>query len=135
LKNIKLNGLKNVIALNIAAWNGECNLKLFIGDVSGHHSAKKDFGLGSITVKAMPLDDVVRDLRVKRVDLIKIDVEGAELEVLEGLVRTLKEHHPKVIVEVWRLETFNELVSRLGCRAQALTLEFPYYYLLEYGNP
>lgn len=35
-------------------------------------------------------------------DFCKIDVEGAEIGVLEGAQRTLAEHHPQVVVEVHR---------------------------------
>ena len=33
--------------------------------------------------------------------LIKIDVEGAEAEVLKGATKTLKNSHPKIIFEAW----------------------------------
>ncbi len=35
-----------------------------------------------------------------RVDGIKIDVQGMELEVLKGMTELLKAHHPKLVVEV-----------------------------------
>jgi Methyltransferase FkbM domain len=43
---------------------------------------------------------VVRELKLTRVDAIRIDVEGAEGYVLRGALNTLKLYHPKVIVEV-----------------------------------
>jgi FkbM family methyltransferase len=52
------------------------------------------------TVRGRPIDDVVNELKLTRVDAIKIDVEGAEAYVLRGAVNTLKRFHPKVIVEV-----------------------------------
>ncbi|MEM0500508.1 MAG: FkbM family methyltransferase, partial [Candidatus Korarchaeota archaeon] len=100
IENIKLNNLNNVVALNIAAWKEEGILKLFIGDMHGHHSVKRNFGLGYVEVRAKALDEVIDQLKVKKVNLIKIDVEGAELEVLEGLARTLEKYRPTVIVEV-----------------------------------
>ena len=36
------------------------------------------------------LDDLYRDLELTRVDLLKIDVEGAELDVLKGAEECLK---------------------------------------------
>jgi FkbM family methyltransferase len=39
------------------------------------------------------------DIAPGRVDWIKIDVEGAELAVLNGGVRTLREHHPALLIE------------------------------------
>jgi len=37
-----------------------------------------------------------------KVDLIKIDVEGMELEVLHGSIMTLLEHKPTIIFECWQ---------------------------------
>lgn len=51
----------------------------------------------TITVKTARLDDVLPpDLKV---DFIKIDVEGAEMQVLKGAIRTLKVYKPYVIFE------------------------------------
>lgn len=40
------------------------------------------------------------DLGLQRVDLVKIDVEGAEVEVLRGMEMTLREQRPVVICEI-----------------------------------
>lgn len=95
-----INKLNNIIAVKAAAWEKDCKLNLFIGDESGHHSTKQDSGFGHIIVEAKALDNIVRELCVKQVNWIKIDVEGAELEVLKGLKKVLKKFAPKVIVEV-----------------------------------
>ena len=34
-----------------------------------------------------------------RIDLIKIDVEGMEMEVLEGSIKSLKKHKPQLFIE------------------------------------
>lgn len=44
--NAKLNDLKNVITLDIAAWSKEEVLKLSITGDGGHHSVKHDLRLG-----------------------------------------------------------------------------------------
>jgi len=99
-RNVRLNNLNNVIALNIAAWSKEGKLKLFIGKGSDLHSVKRDHGLGFYYVQAKALDDVLDALNIRKVDYVKIDVEGAELEVLKGMERTLKRFRPIVIVEI-----------------------------------
>jgi len=100
LKGIQLNGFKNIVALNIAAWDKDCKLKLFIGDTAGHHSAKINKGLGHIEVEAKTVDSIVKSINVGRVDWIKIDVEGAALEVIRGLHKTITKYAPKIILEV-----------------------------------
>jgi FkbM family methyltransferase len=51
-------------------------------------------------VPARPLDSIVLDDGVQRVDVIKVDVEGAETLVLRGAQWTLDRFHPVVVVEV-----------------------------------
>ena len=53
----------------------------------------------AFTVQGRPIDDVVRELNLTRVDAIKVDVEGAEVLVLRGSVETLKRFHPKLVIE------------------------------------
>ncbi|MCI0559212.1 MAG: FkbM family methyltransferase [Nitrososphaera sp.] len=50
-----------------------------------------------LKVETRTLDDVISSNRP--VDLIKIDVEGAELSVLQGAIETLKRNRPMVLFE------------------------------------
>jgi len=53
--------------------------------------------LTSITVKTELLDEVLPENL--KIDFIKIDVEGAELEVLEGAVKTIRSSRPIIVFE------------------------------------
>ncbi len=53
----------------------------------------------TISVPSRPLDAVVEAAGLDRVDVLKCDVEGAELLVFAGARRVLREHRPVVIVE------------------------------------
>lgn len=74
-------------------------------------------------VEAKRLDDVLlRELKIDKITLVKIDVEGAELGVLEGLTKVLKTKRPKLIIEVRNenesgvlslLESFGYIVSQV----------------------
>jgi FkbM family methyltransferase len=45
-------------------------------------------------------DSVVAEMKIPQISTIKIDVEGGELEVIEGLSHTIREHKPYLIFEV-----------------------------------
>lgn len=108
VKNIRKNRFTNIIALNIAAWNKRDEIELFIGNKSGVHSLKHDLQVwhgfstkrSSVTVLAKPLDEILMEIGL-RPNWIKIDVEGAEIEVIKGLEKTLKNNHPKIMIESW----------------------------------
>ena len=51
-------------------------------------------------VAVLPGDEALAMLGVGRVGVLKIDVEGAELEVIRGLEGTLRAHRPSVICEL-----------------------------------
>lgn len=88
LKNVLINGLKDrVMGLNVAAGQRKekailrlCKLSRGDSSIKKWHNAGS---AGSLMVDVLPLDHIL--LNVKSCDLIKIDVEGAETEVLGGL--------------------------------------------------
>ncbi|EWY41481.1 hypothetical protein N825_27315 [Skermanella stibiiresistens SB22] len=45
-------------------------------------------------------DDVIDDLALDRIAVLKIDVEGGEADVLEGLERTVARHRPYISIEI-----------------------------------
>ena len=53
-----------------------------------------------INVFIKRLDDLIGELGLSSVDVVKIDVEGAEHEVLKGMQHTLCAYHPVLIIEV-----------------------------------
>ncbi|OLZ72888.1 hypothetical protein AV521_07985 [Streptomyces sp. IMTB 2501] len=69
-------------------------------------------------VRVQRLADVATVHGVDRIDLLKVDVEGAELEVLRGVGEALWPNIDQVVVEVsdreGRLMTISELLTRHG---------------------
>ncbi len=52
-----------------------------------------------IPVQLTRLDTCIFEHGLPRPSLMKIDVEGAEADVLDGAARTLKEFHPRILIE------------------------------------
>jgi FkbM family methyltransferase len=107
--NIKLNGLTNVTTLNCAVYSKETKIKLFLPDDKLNHTiyntlipsrAKDEEKF--IEVNANTLDNLLQKNGVPReVNWIKIDVEGAELEVLKGAHDIMsKSNNIAVFIEV-----------------------------------
>lgn len=88
--NIELNGLQNITVLNKGLWSKPGMLK-FVGDsIKGYSFMSADKDAGAIDVPVVSLDDELERLNIKKVDFIKMDVEGAEIEAIKGSARTLK---------------------------------------------
>jgi len=102
-KNVSLNNLNNVITINKACFSIKSVLTLHLDGIGtgGHSLVKKDVGERTSKIQADTLDNIISELGLKRVDLIKIDVEGAEADVLKGAAKTLKKYKPKIVLEAW----------------------------------
>jgi FkbM family methyltransferase len=98
-KNIAQNGLGHVIQLHEACCAArEGGVFLNLGPSSFEASLSNDFGNGSIPVPALTIDGLA--LKNGRLDFVKLDVEGAELDVLQGAETALAKFRPKLVVEL-----------------------------------
>ena len=103
MRNLERAGCANVVARALALADAPGSRDLFlrpvgnVGSTSFRPSDDGDPGL-RIRVKTTTLDAYVESQRIRRLDLLKIDVEGAELEVLDGAARTLTANPDIVLV-------------------------------------
>lgn len=94
--------LKNIILIPNPLWNDDVKIEFKLGDDPTDSSAiNADCGIeaGSLFVQAKRLDTLLAELRIGKVDLLKIDAEGAEPEVLMGAEEVLTKIK-KVAVDV-----------------------------------
>lgn len=101
LENISLNDMSNIRVHDVAISNAEGLLPLFEGP-EGHKGTSSlrhlDNSAATIEVKTLPLDTFGEVLPA--VKLVKIDVEGAEHLVLEGMTNIFDRHHPYMVIEI-----------------------------------
>jgi hypothetical protein len=83
-------------------------VKLYTASQSGWHSVKRGSS-DYVIVDAFSIDDIVTTLNLKSADVVKIDVEGAEVEALFGAREILKTFQPKVILEIVNRGNFNAI--------------------------
>jgi len=105
--NIELNKLTNVHAFNVACWNKSEELVLSLGGAGS--SVKEKVSNHFVKVQGLKLDDILKNLEIDDVNLLKIDVEGAEEEVIQGARGIItKSRHLKVLFEAWDKEHFEK---------------------------
>jgi len=113
-KNLKLNKLINVSIIPLACSDKKGRLKLYLNENnSGGHSLieKQTHFIG---VEVDTLDNLIEKYKIKKVDLIKIDVEGGEVGVLTGAKKILRKDHPKIIFEAWNEKCLNRIKKILN---------------------
>lgn len=99
-RNIKANRLGNVIAIQAALADKVGLGKLSRTRMSTTHYLTDLESSDSLTVRALTLDSLLQQVGLRKVDLVKLDVEGAELQVLEGAKNTmLSSPSAKFVVE------------------------------------
>lgn len=123
VRNIRLNRVKNVQCLNLAAAETSGRRLFRVEEdntpLEGHLLAPgaisgPDPGL-LIQVNTAALDDLVFERRLPAPDFIKIDVEGSESRVLAGMTRIVAEYRPIIICEAHSRASARE-VEKILCR-------------------
>jgi FkbM family methyltransferase len=102
--NIQANGTGSLItALNIALASSEgvAYLHKSTTNFGDHRLYFGDTMRETTVVRTRTLDDVVRQLGLDKIDLIKMDVQGFECHVLEGMREILENMRPSLLTEFW----------------------------------
>ena len=101
--NIALNQLANVELHQLGLWHTEALVPLR-GDSPGVNAAiaASPDSAGADSIRVGPFDTLVSTGRVNlsRLDVVKMDVEGAELSALQGMRDTLGRFRPRIVMEL-----------------------------------
>lgn len=104
--HVRENGFSNVHPHEMALSdeNGEATFVRGSFSETSHltavHRERQQAGSESFTVKVATLDQFVSREMIERIDLVKVDVEGAESKVLEGAEKTIRKFKPQLIVDL-----------------------------------
>ena len=133
MMNLKLNDCDNVTPLNYAAWNETTERTLWVNSRSSTNSLNPSLwapsNIGSIKVKCLRLDEVMRTMN--KIDWLKLDVEGADFEALEGASESIRKGKIRnIIIEASKQAT----LDRLAHEGYSLTRLPSGYYHAYYGD-
>ncbi len=135
--NVKINNFKNVILLNYAISERNSYMKLYVPNSRINCSLLEEYVnlvdecRQIVNVKTVRLDYVLRKLRINRVDLLKIDVEGYELRVLKSIENLLyRKVIKRLIIEVHtnvvNIHEIANYLEELGWDTIVNFVELPY---------
>jgi FkbM family methyltransferase len=128
--NVQLNRFEHVELLPVALSDNQARSSIYIPAELDHnqglasmHRANLGGVCEEVFVDVERLDDVVRERKLERIDLIKMDVEGHEWRVLLGARKTLERFNPVLVFEFsqrqwknagFRPEQVEEFLADLG---------------------
>jgi FkbM family methyltransferase len=104
--NLELNGLNaRVFPMALADVHGQAEFTVSDAEHQGQSTlgAFAHDGVqvqGKEMVEVRRLDDLVREHALTRIDVLKLDVEGAELRVLRGAAGAIERYRPYILIEV-----------------------------------
>lgn len=94
LKNIRKNGWKSIQAIQtgISARKAETRFSM-TSDMCARISGEGDI--------LIPVDSIDHILDGERASIIKMDIEGSEMEALEGAVNTIRQYRPLLMISAY----------------------------------
>jgi FkbM family methyltransferase len=141
-QNIALNGLDNVECILGAIANTEGSADFYYNTgigLAAESSLRRECTeaflraaggeIATTTVRVSTVDWFVREKELTCVDLVKIDTEGVEPEVLEGMRETIEAYKPHLVCEVLKgfgtAERLESILKPHGYRYYLLTPDGP----------
>jgi len=137
-RNIEVNGYRNVIPVQKAVFNKSGKMKLFLdkNNLGGHSLSEANVDKSvSTTVEITSLDEYFENTNHK-IDVIKMDVQGSEMEVLNGMTNTINQNEKlEIITEFWPFGLRNAGSSPTDFLRKLAEYGFVLYQIGQYVEP
>jgi len=107
-QQFKGNSFSNIVIVPKALCDKRA--EMFFVDTGSTTVLCNDWHEGAISVESITIDGFVDENKINRLDFVKLDVEGSELDVLRGGERSIKKLKPKMAISIYhKLEHFFEI--------------------------
>jgi FkbM family methyltransferase len=137
--NARLNGMDQVDVFEVAAGRASRTDELVMTDWDGGavlagYPTGPSATVARVAVSVIALDEYVVQRQLPLPDLVKIDVEGAEGEVLQGMRSLIQQARPVLVYEIddgerrrfdARWDDLDEAVAAMGYRVRRLEPSYP----------
>ena len=127
-KNIEINNLKEKTVLNNVAVGAEGGLSTIAfydeKNIGSTQIALEENGeIPVVSIDSMQINEPIK--------LIKVDVEGFEVNVLRGCIKTIGKYRPYILIEIQaeNFETIQSLLSAYGYKYEKLNLVNYFFYV------
>jgi FkbM family methyltransferase len=129
-RNIELNGLTNITTLNYAVYSRKTKVKIYSNyTIMSERIREKKVKEKFVEVNADTLDNMLQQngIRQEQVNWIKIDVEGAEYEVLKGACNTLSNSKDIALyIEIHGQNNYQPIIELLNSHSINVTFQKNY---------
>ncbi|HUQ66876.1 MAG TPA: FkbM family methyltransferase [Flavitalea sp.] len=124
--NVKLNKLTNISTINYAVFSESGKIVPMYAptELFGKGSLKAVYTKNAEMVETISIDDLKKRLNLGLVDFIKVDVEGFEASVFNGMSQVIVSDKPKIVFE---FSEWAEVTAGFNpCEAQSVILSKNY---------
>ncbi|MBL8226940.1 MAG: FkbM family methyltransferase [Bryobacterales bacterium] len=96
---------KRVVLVPAGAWSSEKTIELNVGVANSGTGSMvvKETQSAIVTVPVRPIDAMVAELGLTKVNILKMDIEGAEREALKGASETMRKYKPRLMLDAYHL--------------------------------
>jgi FkbM family methyltransferase len=118
------NNCTNVELINKAVWNNEDSIVFYEAGSVGSSIFYEDKNSRRVMIQATSIDSFIISHEIKKLNFIKMDIEGAEIEALEGSMETIKKCKPEFAIASYHI--INGAPTYIALEAFFKRIGYPY---------
>ena len=123
--NMSLNKKYNNIELvKKALWNKKDTIEFFEAGTVASSIFYEDKNSQRVTIQAISIDCFMSTKKINRLNFVKMDIEGAEIEALKGSINTIEKYRPDFAIASYHI--INNKPTYIGVESFFNKIGYPY---------